>query len=92
MVADFIELYAKPHQRSWDATERALMKSVPPDWLERDITLITRRDALALVDQLVKDGHGPKAKVTVAWLRKLWRWAFEREIVAAPIMDAVTVR
>ena len=45
-----------------------------------------------MVDQLVKDGHGPKAAVTVAWLRKLWRWAFEREIVAAPIMDAVKVR
>ena len=45
-----------------------------------------------MVDQFVKDGHGPKAKVTVAWLRKLWRWAFEREIVAAPIMDAVKVR
>ena len=91
VVEQFIELHAKPHQRSWDATERALLRSVPQDWLNRDITTITRRDALAMVDQLVKDGHGPKAKVTVAWLRKLFRWAFEREIVAAPIMDAVKV-
>ena len=92
VVADFIELHAKPNQRAWDATERALLRSVPQDWLDRDITTITRRDALAMVDQLVKDGHGPKAAVTVAWLRKLWRWAFEREIVAAPVMDAVKVR
>lgn len=92
VVEQFIELYAKPHQRSWDATERALLKSIPKDWLKKDITAISRRDALTMVDRLVKDGHGPKAKVTVAWLRKLWRWAFEREIVAAPIMDAVKVR
>ena len=91
VVADFIELHAKPKQRTWDATERALLRSVPQEWLDRDITTITRRDALAMVDQLVKDGHGPKAKVTVAWLRKLWRWAAEREIVAALVMDAVKV-
>ena len=29
--------------------------------------------------------------MTVARLRKLWRWAAEREIVAAPVMDAVKV-
>ena len=92
VVEQFIELHAKPKQRSWDATARALLKSVPQEWLDRDFTTITRRDALAMVDQLVKDGHGPKAKVTVAWLRKLWRWAFEREIVATPIMDAVKVQ
>ena len=91
VVADFVELYAKPNQRAWDATERALLRSVPQDWLNRDITTITRGDAFAMADQLVKDGHGPKAKVTVAWLRKLWRWAYKREIVAAPVMDAVEV-
>jgi integrase len=92
IVADFIELYAKPHQRSWHATERTLLKSVPKEWLDCDINSITRRDVLAMVDQLVKDGHGPKAQSAVAWLRKLWRWCFEREIVPAPIMDAVKVR
>ena len=92
VVADFIELHAKPNQRAWDATERALLRSVPQDWLNRDITTITRLDAVTMVDHLVKDGHGPKAKVTIAWLRKLWRWAFEREIVAAPVMDVVKVR
>ena len=56
VVADFIELHAKPNQRTWDATRRALLKSVPQEWLNRDITTITKRDALALVDQLVKDG------------------------------------
>ena len=34
----------------------------------------------------------PEGEGAIAWLRKLWRWAFEREIVAAPIMDAVKVR
>ena len=38
---------------------------------------------------LVNEGYGPNALVTRAWLKKLWRWAYERDIVANPIMEAV---
>ena len=36
-------------------------------------------------------GYGPKAQVTLPWMRKLWRWSFERDLVDSPIMDAVKV-
>jgi integrase len=90
VVADFIELYAKPRQRSWDATQRILLKNCAA-WLDLDITSIAKKDALALLDRLVAEGHGPKAKVTLAWLRKLWRWCWERDVVSVPLMDAVKV-
>jgi integrase len=90
-VADqFIELYAKPRQRSWGNTKRILTKTCAA-WLERDIKTITKADAYTLLDKFVVDGHGPKAEVTLAWLRKLWRWAFQRDLVASPLMDTIKV-
>ena len=60
-------------------------------WLDRDINSITKKDAYALLDNLVKEGHGANASVTRAWIRKLWRWAAERDIVPAPIMDSIKI-
>jgi integrase len=37
----------------------------------------------------VADGHVYKATVTQAWIKKLWRWAAEKDLVTAPIMEAV---
>jgi integrase len=88
VVADFIELYAKPRQRTWKETARVL-NAVP--WAGRPIAEITKQDAYALLDGIVADGHHSKAAATHAWLRKLWRWAARREIVDAPIMDMVEI-
>lgn len=90
VVAQFIELYAKPRQRSWDDTQPVLVKNCAI-WLDRDIKTITEGDAQALIDSYAAEGHGPKAEVTLAWLRKLWRWAFKRKFITAPIMDTVEV-
>ncbi len=90
VVDQFIEHYAKPKQRSWGNTKRILTKNCAV-WLERDFKSITKADVRTLLRQLVSDGHGPKAEVTLAWLRKLWRWAAEEEIVEAPLMDTIKV-
>src|SRR5262249_35505050 len=58
-------------------------------WRKRPINEITKKDARDLLRDLVADGHGYKAKVTRSWLKKLWRWAYEQDIVAHPIMEAV---
>jgi integrase len=89
VVDRFIKEYAKPRQRTWDQTERILKKNVPAKWLKRSINEITKKDARDLQKGLVADGHGYKAAVTHAWLKKLWRWAYEEDIVTAPIMEAV---
>ncbi len=88
----FIKLYAEPTQRTWKQTERVLKKNCAA-WLDRPFDEITKADALALLDPMIIAGHGPKASITKAWLRTLWRWAaWERGIVPAPIMDPVKVR
>ncbi|QPC43889.1 integrase family protein [Kaustia mangrovi] len=89
VVDQFIELYAKPRQRTWHETERVLKSCT--DWHKRQIDRITKRDAYDILDGFIADGHGPKARVTLSWLKTLWRWAYKRDLVTAPIMDAVTI-
>ena len=88
VVDDFIRLYAQPKQRTWKQTEATLKGTCGP-WLKRPINDITRSDAYKLFDGFIAEGRVYKAAVALAWCRKLWRWAWQREIVASPLMDGV---
>ncbi len=90
VVDDFVEKYAKVRQRTWKETERTL-KTNCAAWLDRPISSISKADAYDLLDGFIAEGKGHKARVTLAWLKTLWRWAWKREIVAAPLMDAVEI-
>ncbi|MDX1485033.1 MAG: integrase family protein [Alphaproteobacteria bacterium] len=85
---DFIEKYAKPKQRTWKETER-ILKSV--GWDKRVFAEITKSDAYDLLDGFIAEGKTAKARVTLAWLKTLWRWAWKRDYVATPLMDAVEI-
>ena len=85
---DFIEKYAKPRQRTWKETER-ILKSL--GWDDRLFAEITKTDAYDLLDGFIADGNGAKARVTLAWLKTLWRWAWKRDLIDAPLMDAVDI-
>jgi site-specific recombinase XerD len=97
VVDQFIELYAKRRQRTWKHTERTLKGSrVEREqvqgiarWLKLPIVSITSRDAYSLLDGMIAEGHGPKAQLTLAWIKTLWKWAYKRDIVADPIMEKV---
>ncbi|MDH3579215.1 MAG: Arm DNA-binding domain-containing protein, partial [Hyphomicrobiales bacterium] len=99
VVDQFIEKYAKPRQRTWDQTERTLKGTKAEQknregvvaWHNRPFAEITKKEAYDLLDGLVADGRGPKAELTLAWLRTLWRWAWKRDLAPAPIMDAVEI-
>ena len=88
VVEQFVEHYAKPRQRTWKETERVL-KSLP--WHKRPIGSITKREAYRYLDGLVTAGQHAKARVTLSWLKTFWRWAWKRDLVEAPVMDAVEV-
>lgn len=90
VVDDFIDKYAKPRQRTWKETERTLKVNCA-EWRKRPFAEITKRDAFELLDGLVSDGKNATANRTLSWLRTLWKWAAKRDIVEAPIMDAVEI-
>jgi integrase len=93
VVKDFIELYAKPRQRTWDQTERILLgtNKAPHPWLQRPIHEITKQDARTLLNGYLAQGYDYKASVSRAWLRKLFKWAAQNDYLETSIMEAVAI-
>ncbi|MEX0758606.1 MAG: integrase arm-type DNA-binding domain-containing protein, partial [Tistlia sp.] len=89
VVEDFIEKYAKKRNRSWKVAEALFANHVTPHWRGRDITTITRRDVLDLLDGLVEAGLTTQANRVLAHVRKLFNWALEREVVGASPVSGV---
>ena len=81
VVANFIERYAKPNNRSWAVTAALFNRHVLPRWGDLDINTIRKRDVVELLDA-VHDDRGPyAANRTLAAIRKLFNWAVERDII-----------
>lgn len=84
-VAEFITRYAKPRNRSWQQTQRIFDKEVLPEWKDRKLASIARRDVIALLDPIA-DRAPILANRTHAALRKLFSWCLERDLIpASPI-------
>jgi integrase len=81
VVAEFIERYQKPRNRSWREVERVLIRELA-DWSDRPIREISRRDVIALLDRTA-DRAPLMANRLLAYVRKLFAWAVERGIVEA---------
>ena len=77
VVRDFIDKYAKPKQRTWKETDRTLRVNCA-DWLTRPIASITEADVYGLLDGFIAEGQDAKARVTLAWLKTMFRWAAKR--------------
>ena len=90
VVDEFIKHYAKPRQRTWDQTERILKSTCRP-LLHKPIAGISKKDLRELLRSFVAEGHPYKAKITYAWLKKLWRWAAQEDYVVSPLMEAVSI-
>lgn len=81
VVADFIQRYAKPRNRSWPEAERLLSRGDLAPWQERDVRSIGRRDVLDVIDAMVERGAPVQANRQFAAMRKLFGWAVERGIL-----------
>ncbi len=90
VLDSFIDKYAKPRQRTWKETERTLTVNCA-DWLGRPISSITETDAYQLLDGFIAKGQSAKARVTLAWLKTLFRWAAKRKILDHSIMEHVEI-
>ncbi|MBV9311727.1 MAG: hypothetical protein JOZ73_12910 [Solirubrobacterales bacterium] len=90
VVGEFIEHYAKARQRTWKQTERVLRVNCA-DWLDRPMATITRQDAQALLRGFIADGHPYKASMTMCWIKTLWRWASDEEIIPDDPMHRVKI-
>lgn len=83
VAATFIQRYAKPRNRTWAETERKLALHVLPQWGDREIGTITRRDVLDLLDGLADKGYAVAPRRVFSAVHKFLAWAVERDIIPA---------
>ncbi|MBL0402688.1 integrase arm-type DNA-binding domain-containing protein [Microvirga aerilata] len=89
VVAEFIERYAKPRNRTWPETERLLTKADLASWQDRDLRSISRQEILFLLDRMVERGAPIQANRLVAALRRFFAWAVERGFLDVTPMDSL---
>ncbi|MBV5340142.1 MAG: integrase arm-type DNA-binding domain-containing protein [Deltaproteobacteria bacterium] len=79
-VTEYIENYAKIHNKGWKEIERALKANIVSKWGKRKITDIKKRDLVLLLDEIVN--HAPiMANRTLAYTRKLFSFAVNRGVL-----------
>ncbi|WP_052003058.1 site-specific integrase [Microvirga sp. BSC39] len=81
VVAEFIERYAKPRNRTWPETERLLTKADLAPWQNWDLRTISRQDILSILDGMVERGSPIQANRLVAALRRFFGWTVERGLI-----------
>ena len=83
-VQDLVEEYLSRyvvHKRTAREDRRCLEKDVLPFWGKRKAKSITRRDAIMLLDRIVDRGSPIMANRTLAVVRRMFRFALNRDIV-----------
>ena len=85
----YLDKWARPRKRSADEDERQLRKDVIPAWGRRKAKDITRRDVIALLDNIVDRGSPIAANRTLACVRRMFGWALSRDIIPASPCAAV---
>lgn len=79
---------AKKQNRTWKETQRLLLVNCP-DWRERPIAEVTRREVHRLLDGIMQKGHGYSANRTYAALKTFFRWCASRDLIATDPMQGV---
>jgi integrase len=83
LAHDYVERHAKRQKRSWRKDLLILEKDVLPRFGKRKARDISRRDIIALLDDIVARGAPIQANRTLEIVRKLFNWAVGRDILGA---------
>lgn len=86
----FIERYAKVNKKSWAHDRYMLDKYVRPALGSLRVQDVRRRDVLGLFDDLIAAGAPGVANTIHSMLRKMFRWAMERELAETSPMEGVS--
>jgi integrase len=85
VVAEYIENYAKPNQRTWDQTEH-LLKDNCTELEGKKIAVLQKADYKRICDRFAREGHPYKAANTHAVLKSFLRWAEDRGYVKQNVL------
>lgn len=74
--------------RTASEVERAIERDVMPNWRDRMITTITRRDVIEVLDAVADRGATVQARRLHAYLHRLFRWCVGRGVIEVnPMAD-----
>jgi integrase len=82
VAAAFVAQWCQPRNRSWEEQERLLTQHVVPHWTGRRLAEIARADVVALTDMIAQTTP-IQANRTLAVLKKMFRWALDRDLIQA---------
>ncbi|WP_137700028.1 tyrosine-type recombinase/integrase [Marimonas lutisalis] len=83
-VRSQIDTYHKRHLKTLktgNAVMQSLQFNVVPVWGDRDVTDISRRDIVLLLDSIVDDGRATTANRVKAYLSKFFGWCEDRGVI-----------
>ena len=83
LAREYLERHAKRQKRSWRKDQLILEKDALPRFRKRKVKDITRRDIIAMLDDIVARGAPIQANRTLEVVRKLFNWAVARDILEA---------
>ncbi|WP_085043798.1 tyrosine-type recombinase/integrase [Ensifer aridi] len=97
MVGDVLDEFVKRHvkKKNRESTQTNTIsfidKRIRPEWKDRDIRTITKRDVVKLLDDIADSGAPESAARVRAILSKFFNWAVDRDIVdASPVPKGST--
>ena len=77
---DFVKKYCKPKLKSWEQIESAFVRLAIPEFKDRPVKDIRRRDIVDLLEKVAAKTPGQSNHLR-AYLSKMFNWLLEREIV-----------
>lgn len=80
-IADFIERYAKEHNRGWREIERVLLKEIVPRWGRMKVSDVERLDLADILDEIKGRGSKVMANRVLAYTRKAFAWGVAQGII-----------
>jgi integrase len=91
-VRTLVDLYDKRHLaklRSGDGARGFLDRSAVAAWGDRDVTTVTKRDVVELLDDMVDRGSPISANRTLAHLRAFFTWLRARDVIQVSPAEGV---
>jgi integrase len=82
--AEFVRRHLEAKERSESYIQQSkgyFQNHVLPRWRGRDISSITRKDVIALLDRIVDQGKGVTANRVLALVGRLFAWCVERDML-----------
>ena len=91
LIEEYIEKHAKPNKRGWIEDKRILDKDALPTWGKRKAKDIKKRDVVLLLEAIVERGSPSSANNNFKIIRKMFRFAVQRDIIEHSPCDGVVM-